>query len=603
MTPSSVDDGGPTVPALLSMRQARSPSAIGQWVITPSGGFSPVTWSEYLASTQRLAHALRGLLVPGERVGIRARGSVRWDWANMAIMAARGVVVGMDPFGSKSQTADIFARADLTGLVVDDAKAVDRLDPAVVASLRFVVVLHGAACLPETAPQTDTKVIALDDLPAVHASSDWDESRPSDPALLLFTSGTTGAPKGIVYRHDQFRMAIDAIVETFSDIQEGSRLLSWLPLANIFQRTINICAVAGGAQTYYLEDPRDIVKQLSVISPDVLIGVPRFFEKQYEGIQKELARLPLPIRAAIRASMAVGHAHARSTRAQRAPHTLLRWMHQSADKLVLSRIREKVWGSRIRYAVSGSAPMPIALLESLHALGLPVFEGYAMSENMLPVAANRSSAFRFGTVGRAMPGNELKLGPDGELLLRGPGVCERYFGESTCLLDQDGFLPTGDYAEVDADGFLRLKGRKSEIFKTSTGRRVAPASVETLLKQLPYVDDASVYGAGRKSLVAVLSLSPGAPEGSTPPERLAEDLEQVTQSLPEYLRPKGFVLTRRPFTIEGGELTANLKLRRTAVERRYESWIEELYASMDDPHVPRPFARAAEPGLTELLTL
>jgi long-chain acyl-CoA synthetase len=246
--------------------------------------------------------------------------------------------------------------------------------------------------------------------------------------------------------------------------------------------------------------------------------------------------------------------------------------------------------------------MPPWLLERLHAMGLLVLEAYGLSECIVPVAANRPGAFRFGTVGRVMRGNEIRLAADGELLLRSDGVFEGYLGgaDAAGSVDAQGWLATGDFAQIDGDGFVRLVGRKSEVFKTSTGRRVAPGAVEAALRALPGVEHAAVFGAGRQSLLAVVALAADAP-GAV--EALRNAAARTLQSLPDYQRPAGLVVTRRPFTIESGELTGNLKLRRHSVREHYSAALDALAAVVDGADARRRFVGAFEPGIVDLVVL
>jgi long-chain acyl-CoA synthetase len=235
--------------------------------------------------------------------------------------------------------------------------------------------------------------------------------------------------------------------------------------------------------------------------------------------------------------------------------------------------------------------MPLWLLERFHAVGFLVLEAYGMSESIVPVAANRPGRYRFGTVGQPMDGAEVKLAPDGELLLRGPGVFAGYLGEdgSAGGLDADGFLASGDYASIDGDGFVTLHGRKSEVFKTSTGRRVAPAVIESHLRQIAYVEHAVVFGASRPFLAAVLAVSEaslrnrlrgGAADARATAEAVRADIAEATRDLPGYLRPAGVVLTTRPFSIADGLVTPNLKVRRRQVEAAFGAHLEDLFARL-----------------------
>jgi long-chain acyl-CoA synthetase len=247
-------------------------------------------------------------------------------------------------------------------------------------------------------------------------------------------------------------------------------------------------------------------------------------------------------------------------------------------------------GGSVRFMVTGSAPAPVRLLEFFHELGLPLYEAYGMSENVVPVAMNRPDGYRIGSVGRPLPQNEIRVADDGELLVRGPGLFAGYYRDSGSseLFTANGYYHTGDYAEIDADGFVALKGRKSEIIKTSAGRRISPVGIEAKLEEVPEVDRAVVFGAGRKCLSALLTLSGvhpvpvDSPSCGTPCEleslrRIVNVSVAAVRLLPEAERPAGFLLLRRPLSIERGEITPNLKLRRAVIEAVFRAQLDALY--------------------------
>ena len=395
-----------------------------------------------------------------------------------------------------------------------------------------------------------------------------------------------------------------SILVAFSAIGPGSRLACWLPLSNLFQRMINLCAVGRGAQTFYVDDPRRIMQHLAAISPHLFIGVPRFYEKLHAGILDAAAAGPAWQRILVQWAMRAGERRARALRDGTdlgALDHLSTWM---AERLVLRRIRG-VMGANLQYLISGSAPMPVWLLERFQALGFLVLEAYGMSESIVPVAANRPDHYRFGTVGQPMAGIEVRLAADGELLLRGPGIFTGYLGETTPgdRLDTDGFLASGDYASIDAEGFVTLRGRKSDLFKTSTGRRIAPASIENLLRQIPYVEHAVAFGANRPFVVAVMAVAEpalrqrlGGRTAMADPEAAAAairaDVASALAELPGYQRPAGAVLTMRPFSIADGQITPNLKVRRANVEMAFAENLAELFdAIAREPGRPILFDR------------
>lgn len=593
MTETKAQDcWGSSIRQLLEDRVERSPHTTARWAVDDSGRWQSTTWSALARTVSDYAAGLRGLgLQPRDRVAIVAASGARWEEIHLACVSAGGVVVGVDPHASPACMAEQIEVARPSVLVAEGPVALKVLSPQARACLRFAVLLDQTGCRDFHGVPT----IGIDGLNGrrgprrsvtVHAGPE-----PDDPAWLIFTSGTTGRPKGLVYTHRQVCSAVGAILDAFSDIDEGARLISWLPLSNPFQRIINLCAVARGAQTYFVADPRQVMEHLPAVRPNVFIGVPRFFEKLHNALAERIATGGALRRAIGRWAITVGSRHAAEKRAGRIPRPFLRMSFRLADQLVFRRIRE-AFGGELRYFVSGSAAMPTWLLEKLHAMGLLVLEAYGLSECIVPVSANTPAAYRFGSVGRPMGGNEVRLAPDGELLLRSAGTFAGYLGEAdaTGVVNGDGWLATGDLAEIDTDGFIHLVGRKSEVFKTSTGRRVAPSAIEGILRSAPGVEHAAVFGAGRKSLLAVLSVAPGSLDSL---DRLRGHLETALLELPEPLRPAGAVLTPTPFGIDTGELTGNLKLRRQAVHERFAVALEELAAAVDRR------AKGAEAGVIE----
>jgi long-chain acyl-CoA synthetase len=347
---------------------------------------------------------------------------------------------------------------------------------------------------------------------------------------------------------------------------------------------MNLCAMALGATTYLVSNPLEILKHMPSIEPDVFIGVPRFYEKLFAGIEASIAAKPPMARAVARMALDAGRRYCECVRAHRQPSTLLRVQHALAERLVLSRIR-RIMGTRVRYMISGSAPMQERVLAFFHSIGLLILEAYGLSENIVPMAMNTPEAYRFGTVGKPLAVNQLRFDAGGEVLVRGPGVFAGYrqAEDSRDRFTEDGYFRTGDFAELDADGFLRLTGRKSDLIKTSAGRRIAPAGIESVLLQAPGIDQVVVVGAGRKCLIALLTLEPGQREQATLAS-LKRDVAPLLDKIASAERPAGFLALRAPFTIEGGELTANLKLRRAEIERKYAAAIDRLYDRLDQPN-------------------
>lgn len=582
-----------TLPALLDARVRASPDADAYAEKAAGSGWRHISWSEHYRRVRSLARSLaqRGL-APGDRVLILAPTSLAWEQVQMAALGCGAVAVGVDPRTADAQLEQIVRRVAPAALVVGDAGLLDRLPAEVVTAAKFRLSLtpdggRAGVLSPDTLAESGDLAGQPDP---------WGCAQADDPALVVFTSGTTGDPRGIVYSHRQVCLACEALLATFPQIEEGDRFACWLPLANLFQRMVNFYALQRGVTTYIVADPRQLLALLPEIRPHMLIGVPRFYEKLYAGMAARIEAAGL-LRPILRLALQVGEAQAAARRQRRRPAVAVRALHALLDPLILARFR-KALGGELRFLVSGSAPMPVWLLERLHGLGLTVLEAYGTSENILPIAANRLDDYRFGSVGRPLPGNEVRINAQGELEVRGPGVFAGYLDDpERGMFTADGFLRTGDYAEWTEDGFLRLKGRRSEIFKTSTGRRIAPFAIEQRLLALPWVEHALVTGAGRKFVVALLAVNPAAlaewakahglpGQLANPPDTglaraLWQDVASAVAPLSTHERPAGCALVTRPFGIDSGELTPNLKLRRAQVEARYGPCLDRLYAELE----------------------
>lgn len=549
------------------------------------GAWAAVSWAEFMHGAEQAARKLAGLgIARGARLGMMAPTGLDWETLQVGALLCGAAVVGLDAHDQPARLGDILRASCLTGLVVGDAASFARLPAEALKGLSFVLCLSDEP-VPETCA---VRWIRRSVFLGFKGSEPAEGPVPDSMATIIFTSGSTGAPKGIAYSHAQVCLAVEGILDAFPGISAQDRLVCWLPLSNLFQRMINFCAAGRGARTYFVADPRSIMTHLPAIRPQVFIAVPRFFEKLHEGIERELAARPRPARALVDWAIGVGDRAARARRAGDPAGLATRLALPLADRLVLRRLRA-ILGGEVRFMVSGSAPFPRWLLERFHALGLLVLEAYGLSENVVPNAINRLEDYEFGTVGRVLAANEVRIADDGEVLVRGAGVFSAYLdhaGDSP--VDAEGFLHTGDLGEFTAAGHLRLTGRKSEVFKTSTGRKIAPSGVEARLKRIPGIDHAVVFGAGRKAIVALVTPAPELAAGLSDPSAFADfaraiaaGVRKVMDGEQDYLRPAGLLVARTGLTIESGELTSNLKLRRKAIEENRRGALDALFARLD----------------------
>lgn len=554
-----------TIPELLQWRARQSPTWECYMGRDNEGGWTPTTWEGLWRKTRRVAAWLRQAgLAPGERLAIQAPPCASWELFHFASLFAGASVVGIDPQAPVEHAALHLRESGARALVVARDSDLVKIPDVIRNALKFIIVLQSAGSA------LGGKVLAWDegqvdsDTPELN---DCNFPAPSDPAALIFTSGSTGSSKLIEYTHQQILVACQAIAGAFPELEPGERTIGWLPMSHLFQRMMNLVAVARGVATYFVEDPREMMDRVREIQPSYLIGVPRFFEKLQNELERN-AELYAP------------------------------------------------WKRCLKFMITGSAPIAPSLLEYFYRQDLLVLEAYGLTENTVPMAANRVSDFRFGSVGKLFPQNEYRFAEDGEILVRGPGLFQGYYGQERPAdrFTSDGFYRTGDCGRLDQDGFLFLTGRISDMMKTSTGRKISPAHVEAVYSRCRYLDQVVVVGHGRKYLTALVTLNTTALEmdmrkaGYTPPNAeemvrstwVRRTLQQAIRELDPLLAPyeqvRKFAVLPEPLTVAGGELTATLKPRREQIETRYCDLIEHLY------HTDEPLA-AGSPAIEDTHTL
>jgi len=598
-----------TIPGLLRALAERDGGGVASFHRAPTTAWIPTTWAQLGQEVMVRAAAFRAMgLRNGARLAILGRTCREWQVAELAGLAAGAVIVGIDAHAAPEQVARTLEHSGASGLVVDTPSNLDKVSPPHRKRLRFLLLLDQPR---EHAPGARVRWWWDADLsaPTRDPALRWEAPTAQDPAALVYTSGTTGEPKGIEYTHGQLMMACRSIIEEFPGLGEANTVLCWLPMGPLFQRMLNLVASATGATTYFVEDPREVMERIREVKPTVFVAVPRFYEKLHEGIQARLAGQPRWKQRLVQAALRVGLERSRRQRSGEAVPPGLRLRHAVLDRLVFRQIRA-VMGGRIKWMLSGSAPMAPWLLEFFHGVGLLVLEAYGLSENPVPIAANRPHAYRFGSVGRPFRMNDLRIAADGELLVKGPGVFRGYYreGRPVDCFTPDGYYRTSDFARLDDDGFLFLVGRKSEIIKTSTGRRISPAQVEAVYRRSPYLDDVVVVGNSRKHLAALVTVNAPAVEtalaraGIRTPSRtelaalpfvrelIGRELAQHGRALSAHEQVRAFEILPEPLSVAAGELTTTLKPRRDRIQARHHELIERLYDES------RPAMLSAEAG-------
>jgi long-chain acyl-CoA synthetase len=468
-------------------------------------------------------------------------------------------------------------------------------------ALERVVVLDGADGLDGAVAWDDLVAAGRAALAAEPGAADRLAAQvsPDDPAALLYTSGTTGPPKGVLLTHRNLLYQCAAL-DRLTGLPDGLTTVSYLPLAHIAERVLSIyLPLRKRSQVYFCPDPAAAVEYVREARPSSFFGVPRVWEKVRAGITARLeAERPLRRRLA-RAAVATGLEVVRRRQRGRPVPPLLRARHALLDRLVLAKIRAAIGLDRCRHASSAASPLPVDVAEFFAAVGLPIVEVYGMTETSAVATGNPPGALRIGTVGPPIAGVEVRIAADGEVLVRGPGVIPGYFRDpeaTAALIDRDGWLHTGDVGELDEAGYLRIVDRKKELIITSSGKNLSPANIEGLLKEHPLVGQALAYGDGRPYVVALVALDhevlpawaarngldpAGAAELAGDPLVLAEvqrAVDAANQRLSRIEQVKRFTVLPVEWTAESEELTPTLKLRRRVIHAKYAEELDALYA-------------------------
>jgi long-chain acyl-CoA synthetase len=431
------------------------------------------------------------------------------------------------------------------------------------------------------------EIVGFDELPAFEAQGrsypelEPDEVREDDLATLIYTSGTTGPPKGCMLSH---RNLVTAALRVKTHLQgQSDTVLLFLPLAHSFARIVHHSAAFHGATLVLVSDAARVPEALAKTRPTILPAVPRVYEKIHANTLGEIERSTGAKRAIGRWALGVGANASRLRRAGTPLPPLLRLQLQVADKLVFSKVRDRL-GGRVRLGVSGAAPLGIDVLEFFHSLNMLVIEGYGLTETSSSLSVNDPDDYRFGTVGHAVDGCEVRLDVDGEILVRSETIFSGYYKEpeaTAAAFTEDGWFRTGDVGQIDDDGWVKITDRKKDLIITAGGKNIAPQNLENALKGSRFVSQALIVGDRRPYVTALITLDPLELKtaGREPRELVQEIVDNVNRDRVRVEQIKRFTILPRDFSQEEGELTPTLKLRRKVVYEHFASEIEQLYSS------------------------
>jgi long-chain acyl-CoA synthetase len=569
-----------------------------KWFTAP-GVTDGVTWQQFNDQVRQVGKSLMVLGVePGDKVNVLSYTCYRWVLCDMGITSIGAATVGIYQSNLPKDCRYIIDHCEAVLVFAQDEIQLAKLRQIrdQIPRVRQVILLNGQA------PAGDDWVMGFEDFLALADrvddgafSSRAAAVAPTDTAGIVYTSGTTGVPKGAVLTHDNITFTAQSVYGS-TDIQDGDEVFLFLPLAHVFARTCVYATLLAGSATTFTRSMETIVEDIGVARPHWFASVPRIYEKIYAKVISGAEAKGGAALKIFRWAMAVGLAVGECKLARRPVPALLGLKYKVADRLIFSKIRA-VLGGRVRWCISGAAPLNPEIGKFFHAAGILIVEGLGMTENTSFSNLNRYRNYRFGWVGQPGPGIEQKLGPDGEVLFRGRNVMKEYYkmpAETAETFTDDGWLRTGDIGEIDAQHFLRITGRKKELIITAGGKNIAPAAIEGVIATSKYINQICVIGDRRKYLTALVSLDPETVQDWARSEKIPfRSMEELivhprVQALIEAEvaeKNKAFAsfesikkVTITPeFTIENGLLTPTLKLKKTQIMDHYQARIDGMY--------------------------
>jgi len=573
-----------------------------RYLVPRDGKWDPMTYREVGTAVREMANGLMAQgLSRGDKVAILSATRVEWCLADIAIILGGFVPVPIYPSNLPDQVEYILSHSQARAVFVENEMQWNKI-----AGVRKNLPALSVAILYAGIPGKQEGVIDLPGLRArgiefasanPHAlARRTEEITPGDDLTLIYTSGTTGPPKGVVTRHSNYVFIVTSALEAVT-VRRNELFLQFLPLAHSLGRLEHFLTFDAMAVSAFARDIQTVGEDLALVRPEIMVSVPRLYEKFYARVLAKVEEDGGLKQAIFEWALGVGREVSRRRQRKEPVEGLLALKLSVAERLVFRKIRERM-GGRFRFAISGGAPLSPAIAEFLHALGVLILEGYGLTEDSTVTAVNRYENYKFGTVGKALPGTEIRIAPDGEILVRGPHVFKEYFRDPEATreeVDAEGWLHTGDIGELDSEGFLRITDRKKDIIVTSGGKNVAPQNIENLLKNDKFVSQAFVYGDRRKYLTALITLSAeevgkwaeqnGIPE--TDLVHLAKNprveammrgrVDEINRKLASFEQVKKYVLLGADFTQETGELTPTLKVKRKVVIQKYGSLLDALY--------------------------
>jgi long-chain acyl-CoA synthetase len=571
----------------------------GLLIYKKDGRYVPLSTEEVRQEVERIALGLRWLGVgPGDKVILLAENGPWWAMADYAILSIGAITVPIYTSLVPDQIKYIINDSDAKVVIVSDRNlwektAAVKKDLLKVAQFISFERKPAEGVLPLEKIEAEGEKARLTD-PRLFGMT-AQAVKPEDTASIIYTSGTTGIPKGVLLSHANFMSNVE-ILSKILPFGDKDTDLSFLPLSHVLERLVTFAFMSRGVSMAYAESIETVAENLKEVKPTLMVSVPRLFEKIYARVMDTVLTGSSLKKKIFFWALKVGKTYGELTLQKRPIPGSLRRRRNIAHKLVFSKILEKT-GGRVHFFVSGGAPLAKDIAEFFYALGIVVLEGYGLTESSPVIAVNTFENLKFGTVGKPIPGVEVKIAPDGEILARGPNIMRGYYkkDEETREALEGGWLHTGDIGHLDAEGFLVITDRKKDLIVTSGGKNVAPQPIENVLKQNPYIANAVVIGGSRKFIAALIvpnfekleeyAKSEGVAyvnrkdliQNEAVVRFLLGEVDRSTPNLAPYEKVKKIALLERDFEIERGEITPTLKVKRNIVEDKYKELIDSLY--------------------------
>ncbi|MBI2340612.1 MAG: long-chain fatty acid--CoA ligase [Deltaproteobacteria bacterium] len=565
------------------------------------GRWRTLNWNEVNQKIIDLAGGLVKLGVKkGDRVCIFSQTRTEWTLADMAILSVGAVTVPIYQSNLPDQAGYIIQNSEARLAFVEDAvqlKKINEVRPELPLLKQIILFDNGTAAIREKGIYTLEEVLLLGNGEGKAAFEEMKRSlHPDSEASFVYTSGTTGPPKGAVLTHGNFIAELEAL-EVIFDFEPHYESLLFLPLAHILARVVQFAQLQRGFIQVYAESIDKLLDNVQEVRPHLMASVPRIFEKIHTRVMQGVEASSKRRQKIFSWACAVGKQYSACLQAKKPVSLLLRLKWKTAYHLVFSKLHKKL-GGRIRFFITGGAPLPAEIGEFFESAGFAILEGYGLTETSAAITCNTLKERRIGTVGRPLKGVEIKIADDGEILTRGPVVFKGYYRQAEATseaLNTGGWFHTGDIGVFDDDGYLKITDRKKDIIVTAAGKNIAPQNIESLLKTDPLISQAMVHGDRRKYLSALITLDKNeiiryAQNHSIPFQDYADlvknkkiygllkqRIEEKNKHLAQYETIKKFAILENDFSIDTGELTPTLKVKRKFTSQKYREILDSLY--------------------------